>query len=76
MQLFELTVCDLPVSSKPFSSSTRKDLARSQGFATEVQFVHPLMGKMGGLTEDAPIEKAGRVYGFACFERRQDYLNR
>ena len=58
------------------SSSTRKDLARSKGFAKEVQFDHPLTGKMGGLPKARQLRRPVRFYGFAGFERRQDCLNR
>jgi hypothetical protein len=59
MQLFEVHRMRLACIVQAISSSTRKDLARSKGFAEEgsVQFVHPLMGKMGGLPKARQLRR-------------------
>jgi hypothetical protein len=57
MQLFEVHRMRLACIVQAISSSTRKDLARSKGFAKEVQFVHSLMGKMGGLPKARQLRR-------------------
>jgi len=57
MQLFEVHRMRLACIAQAISSSTRKDLARSKGFAEEVQFVHPLTGKMGGLPKARQLSR-------------------
>jgi hypothetical protein len=57
MQLFEVHRMRLACIVQAISSSIRKDLARSKGFAKEVQFVHPLTGKMGGLPKARQLRR-------------------
>jgi len=57
MQLFEVHRMRLACIVQAISSSTRKDLARSKGFAKEVQFDHPLTGKMGGLPKARQLRR-------------------